>query len=126
MERSTISRRTWRYDSEHRYAEGDNGEGLTYFVHEPWFEVWQDGVEPNGIVTNKPHFERMWYPFTGYRSPLTGGYVDVGTTGYMYTGMPMGQYNTRSFWYGQSQSGQYSDSKGHGSAYGKMIRCMKE
>ena len=117
---------SWRYDSEHRYAEGDNGEGLTYFVHEPWFEVWQDGVEPNGIVTNKPHFERMWYPFTGYRSPLTGGYVDVGTTGYMYTGMPMGQYNTRSFWYGQSQSGQYSDSKGHGSAYGKMIRCMKE
>lgn len=117
---------SWRYDSEYRYAEGDNGEGLTYFIHEPWFEVWQDGVEPNGIVTNKPHFERMWYPFTGYRSPLTGGYVDVGTTGYMYTGMPMGQYNTRSFWYGQSQSGQYSDSKGHGSAYGKMIRCMKE
>lgn len=117
---------SWRYDGNYKYAEGDGGEVVTYLVHEPWFEVWQDGVDPNGIVTNKPHFERMWYPFTGYRSPLTGGYEDVGITGYMYTGMPMGQYNTRSFWYGQSQSGQYADSKGHGSAYGKMIRCMKE
>ena len=117
---------SWRYNSEHRYAEGDGGEGVTYLVHEPWFEVWQDGVDPNGIVTNKQHFERMWYPFAGYRSPLTGGYNDVGNAGYMYTGMPMGQYNTRSFWYNQSQSGQYANSKGHGSAYGKMIRCMKE
>lgn len=117
---------SWRYDGEYKYAEGDGGEGVTYLIHEPWFEKWQDGVDPNGIVTNKPHFERMWYPFTGYRSPLTGGYEDVGTTGYMYTGMPMGQYNTRSFWYSQSQSGQNADNKGHGSAYGKMIRCMKE
>ena len=117
---------SWRYDGEYKYAEGDGGEGVTYLIHEPWFEIWQDGVDPNGIVTNKPHFERMWYPFTGYRSPLTGGYEDVGTVGYMYTGMPMGQYNTRSFWYSQSQSGQNADNKGHGSAYGKMIRCMKE
>lgn len=117
---------SWRYNGDYMYAEGDAGEAVTYLIHEPWFEVWKDGVDPNGIVTNKPHFERMWYPFAGYRSPLTGGYDDVGTAGYMYTGMPMGQYNTRSFWYNQSQSGQYANSKGHGTAYGKMIRCMKE
>ena len=117
---------SWRYDGNHKYAEGDGGEGVTYLTHEAWFEVWQDGVDPNGIVTNKDHFERTWYPFTGYRSPTTGGYKNVGTTGYMYTGMPMGQYNTRSFWYNQSQSGQYANNQGHGSAYGKMIRCMKE
>ena len=117
---------SWRYDGQDKYAEGDGGEGVTYLIHEPWFEVWNPNEDPNGIVTNIPHFERMWYPFTGYRSPLTGGYVDVGTMGYMYTGMPMGQYNTRSFWYSQSQSGQYADNRGHGSAYGKMIRCMKE
>ena len=117
---------SWRYDGNHKYAEGDGGEGVTYLTHEAWFEVWEDGVDPNGIVTNKDHFERTWYPFTGYRSPTTGGYKNVGTTGYMYTGMPMGQYNTRSFWYNQSQSGQYADNQGHGSAYGKMIRCMKE
>jgi len=117
---------SWRYNGDYMYAEGDAGEAVTYLIHEPWFEVWQENVDPNGIVTNKPHFERMWYPFAGYRSPLTGGYDDVGTAGYMYTGMPMGQYNTRSFWYNQSQSGQYANSKGHGTAYGKMIRCMKE
>ena len=117
---------SWRYDGDYKYSEGDGGEGLTYLGHEAWFEVWQEGVEPNGIVTNKLHFERAWYPFTGYRSPFTGECVDVGVTGYMYTGMPMGQYNTRSFWYSPSQSGQYADYQGHGSAYGKMIRCMKE
>ena len=116
---------SWRYDSEYKYAEGDGGEGETYFIHEPWFETWT-GEAPNGIVTNIPHFERMWYPYTGYRAPTSGECVNVGTDGYMYTGMPMGQYNTRSFWYGESKSGQYSDTKGHGSAYGKMIRCMKE
>ena len=117
---------SWRYDGTYKYAEGDGGEGVTYFIHEAWFELWKDGVEPNGIVTNKLNFERMWYPFAGYRDPLTGGYKEVGSKGYMYTGMPMGQYNTRSFWYSQSQSGQYADKYGHGSAYGKMIRCMKE
>ena len=116
---------SWRYDSEYKYAEGDDGEAPTWFGAEAWFVLFADGV-PHGIATNKPHFERMWYPFAGYRSPLTGRYKDVGVAGYMYTGMPMGQYNTRSFWYTQGQSGQYCDPNGHGSAYGKMIRCMKE
>ena len=117
---------SWRYDGEYKYAEGDGGEGITYLVHEAWFETWQENVDPRGIVTNKAHFDRMWYPFVGYRDPLTGVCKDVGIKGYMYTGMPMGQYNTRSFWYSQSQTGQYADNQGHGSAYGKMIRCMKE
>ena len=108
----------WRYDSSYKYAEGDAGEATTRLGNN------ETGWDNNGIVTNKTHFEKMWFPFTGYRDPQTGGYTNVGSYGYMNTGMPMGQYNTRSFWYNDTYTGQYAGR--HGSAYGKMVRCMKE
>lgn len=109
---------SWRYNSTYKYAEGDLGEARTTLTAaETGFSGW-------GIVTNKNYFEKMWYPFVGYRDPLTGGYVEVGTTGYMNTGMPMGQYNTRTFWYNSTYTGQHAG--GYGSAYGMMVRCMKE
>lgn len=109
---------SWRYDSNYKYAEGDKGEETTNLTNR------ETGYDNFGIVTDKDHFEKMWFPFAGYRDPLTGGYTDVGTYGYMNTGMPMQQYNTRSFWYNKTQTGQYAGR--HGSAYGKMVRCMKE
>ena len=110
---------SWRYDGTYKYAEGDAGEATTSLSNS------ENGWDSYGIVTNKePYFEKMWFPFAGYRSPTTGGYVNVGSYGYMNTGMPMGQYNTRSFWYNNNKSGQYAGK--HGSAYGKMVRCMKE
>lgn len=114
---------SWRYNSQYKYAEGDAGEAITALTAN------ETGYDSNGIVTNKePYFEKMWFPFAGYRDPLTGGYKEVGTTGYMNTGMPMGRYNTRTFWYNSSYSGQHADSgnNGYGSAYGMMVRCMKE
>lgn len=109
---------SWRYSSSEMYAEGDNGEAITTLTDA------EKGYDNYGIVTNKTHFHKMWFPFGGYRDPLTGNYTDVGQMGYMNTGMPMGQYNTRSFWYSGTQTGQYAGR--HGAAYGKMIRCMKE
>lgn len=114
---------SWRYNSQYKYAEGDEGEATTTLTNA------EKGYDNNGIVTNKePYFEKMWFPFAGYRNPLTGGYQEVGTTGYMNTGMPMGRYNTRTFWYNNNYTGQHADSgnNGYGSAYGMMVRCMKE
>jgi len=114
---------SWRYNSQYKYAEGDEGEATTTLTSD------ETGYDSNGIVTNKePYFEKMWFPFAGYRDPLTGGYKEVGTTGYMNTGMPMGRYNTRTFWYNNNYTGQHADSgnNGYGSAYGMMVRCMKE
>lgn len=114
---------SWRYNASEKYAEGDDGEAITDLTEA------ETGFSTGGFVTNKTHFEKMWFPYAGYRNPLTGAYTNVGTNGYMNTGMPMGQYNTRSFWYGKYNStqwgtGQYAGQ--HGSAYGKMVRCIKE
>lgn len=114
---------SWRYNASEKYAEGDDGEAITDLTEA------ETGFSTGGFVTNKTHFEKMWFPYAGYRNPLTGAYTNVGTNGYMNTGMPMGEYNTRSFWYGKYNStqwgtGQYAGQ--HGSAYGKMVRCIKE
>ena len=111
---------SWRYDDTYKYAEGDNGDAVTTFTN------GEGGFDNYGIVTNMPHFHKMWFPLCGYRNPTTGNYTDVGEMGYMNTGMPMGDYNTRSFWFSKTQSGQYANNTKHGSAYGKMVRCMKE
>ena len=111
---------SWRYDDTYKYAEGDNGDAVTTFAN------YEGSFDDYGIVTNMPHFHKMWFPLCGYRNPTTGNYTDVGEMGYMNTGMPMGDYNTRSFWFSLTQSGQYANNTKHGSAYGKMVRCMKE
>lgn len=116
---------SWRYNSTYKYAEGDLGEATTTLGNEK--QLVSDGTR--GIVTykadaNKTYFEKMWFPFVGYRNPTSGEYDQVGTHGYMNTGMPMGQYNTRTFWYNGNYTGQHAG--GYGSAYGMMVRCMKE
>lgn len=111
---------SWKYSDSEKYAEGEWGGGLQYLNSESSYNSY-------GIVTFKGvngHFEKMWYPYAGIRNPLTGGCQLVGTEGHMNTGMPMRQYETRTFWYTSSQSGQ--DAGGKGSAYGMSIRCMKE
>lgn len=109
---------SWRYSATEKYAEGDDGSATTSLGSA------ETGFSSGGIVTNKTHFHKMWFPFCGYRDPQTGECEEVGATGYMNTGMPMGQYNTRTFWYNRIYSGQHDG--GYGSAYGMMVRCMKE
>ena len=116
----------WRYNSTYKYAEGDDGAATTSLGVELQYDASRIGM-----VTDKQYFGKMWFPFAGYREGTTGGYASVGSVGRMNTGMPMGQYNTRSFYYNSSVSGQYCDSgttsgAAFGSAYGLMVRCMKD
>ena len=122
----------WRYDGTYKYAEGDNNaSAITEFTNR------ETEFDDFGFVTTLNNFDKMWYPYAGYRDPTTGRYTNVGTNGYMNTGMPMGVFDTRSLWYGEYTtyswwggttihygSGQYAG--GDGYAYGKMVRCMKE
>ncbi len=112
----------WYYSSTYSYAGAEN-QGEVRLSNELDFDA-----EGRGMVTNKNYFDKMWYPFAGYRSPTTGGYVDVGSDGYMLSGMPMGGYNTRSFYYYNNRSGQACNSGngGRGPAFGMPVRCMKE
>jgi hypothetical protein len=87
-----------------------------------------------GMVPTIESFDRMWYPLSGYREPLTGKVTDAGWYGTMWTGMPMGEHNARALYYDTRQSrksGQYAnsgteDSVAKGTAYGYPVRCMKE
>ena len=116
----------WRYDGTYKYAEGDAGAATTSLG----VEMTYDSARL-GMVTDKQYFGKMWFPFAGYRNATTGGYSSVGSVGRMNTGMPMGQYNTRTFYYNSSVSGQYcgtgtAEGSNNGSAYGLMVRCMKD
>jgi hypothetical protein len=116
----------WRYDSNYKYAEGDGGAATTSLGVEMTYDAAK-----LGMVTDKQHFGKMWFPFAGYRHATTGAYSSVGTVGRMNTGMPMGQYNTRTFYYNNSVSGQYcgtgtTEGSNNGSAFGLMVRCMKD
>lgn len=107
----------WRYNDQIYYSNGEWGGGKNY-------DSGEGNYDDHGMVTVKNYFEKTWYPYCGYRYPTTGQYYLVGTEGHMNTGMPMRQYETRTFWYTRTQSGQ--DAGGKGSAYGMMVRCMKE
>lgn len=116
----------WRYNGTYKYAEGDAGAATTSLG----VEMTYDSARL-GMVTDKQYFGKMWFPFAGYRNATTGGYASVGSVGRMNTGMPMGQYNTRTFYYNSSVSGQYcgtgtAEGSNNGSAYGLMVRCMKD
>ncbi len=88
------------------------------------------GFNTNGIVLNKGKFANNWYPFAGFRAPTTGYCSEVGTNGLMYTGMPMGKYNTRYYDYKNNWAGQqthtYSGVVPKGAAFGMSIRCQKD
>ena len=104
------------------YTYGEGGGNINFSNNEASFDNY-------GVVFNKTYFDRAWYPFVGYRYPTTGGYRDVGANGYMLTGMPMGQYNCRTYVYTKSYSGQVDVSGtngGYGPAYALPARCQKE
>lgn len=111
----------WGYGNNQGYTYGENGGNINLSNGEANFDSY-------GLVFNKANFDRAWYPFMGYRHPQDGGYEDVGQQGRLVTGMPMGQYNTRSYIYTNSYTGQIANSGGDGCgpAYGMPARCQKE
>ena len=115
----------WGYyvnDVSYGYTYGEWGGNVNFSNNEASFDNY-------GIVFNKTYFDRAWYPFMGYRYPTTGGYNSVGANGWMLTGMPMGQYNCRTYVYTTSYTGQVDQSGssgGYGSAYAMPARCQKE
>ena len=111
----------WGYGNNAGYTYGENGGNINLGNGEANFDSY-------GLVFNKANFDRAWYPFMGYRHPQDGGYEDVGQQGRLVTGMPMGQYNTRSYIFTNSYTGQIANSGGDGCgpAYGMSARCQKE
>ena len=115
----------WGYyinNTHYGYTYGEGGGNINFSHSEASFDSY-------GIVFNKTYFDRAWYPFAGYRYPTTGGYNSVGANGWMLTGMPMGQYNCRTYVYTTSYTGQVDQSGssgGYGSAYAMPARCQKE
>lgn len=104
------------------YTYGEGGGNINFSNREASFDNY-------GIVFNKTYFDRAWYPFVGYRYPTTGGYREVGANGWMLTGMPMGQYNCRTYIYTKTYSGQVDVSGtngGYGAAYAMPARCQKD
>ncbi|MBE6198201.1 MAG: hypothetical protein E7141_05950 [Rikenellaceae bacterium] len=104
------------------YTYEENGGNINFSNGEASFDNY-------GIVFNKSYFDRAWYPFVGYRYPTTGGYREVGANGWMLTGMPMGQYNTRTYVYTDTYSGQVTQqgtNGGYGAAYAMPARCQKD
>lgn len=113
------------------YVENNNNVGYCYGENEGNinFTNNNEGTFDNyGVVFNKTYFDRAWYPFVGYRAPKTGAYTNVGSSGYMLTGMPMGQYNCRTYIYTKTYAGESanSGSGGYGPAYAMPARCQKE
>ncbi len=111
----------WGYGNNAGYTYGENGGNINLGNGEANFDSY-------GLVFNKTAFDRAWYPYVGYRHPQDGGYEDVGQQGRLVTGMPMGQYNTRSYIYTNTYTGQIANSGGDGCgpAYGMSARCQKE
>jgi hypothetical protein len=103
------------------YTYGEDGGSINFGNGEGNFDNY-------GIVFNKvgqsPWFDRAWYPFVGHRYPTTGAYTQVGQNGWMLTGMPMGQYNCRTYVYTRTYTGQ--DTNNYAPAYALPARCQKE
>lgn len=123
------------------YAYGGDDGGVTSNSWNSAESVyWNNGegdYSDYGFVTNKSYFDNSFFPYSGLRLATTGGYSNIYTHGYLETGMPMGQYNTRTFLYcSDGWSRQISGSgatttndptgSNHATAYAKPIRCMKE
>ena len=115
----------WGYyinNTHYGYTYGEGGGNINFSNSEGSFDNY-------GIMFNKNYFDRAWYPFVGYRYPTTGGYNSVGANGWMLTGMPMGQYNCRTYVYTKTYTGQVDQSGtngGYGSAYAMPARCQKD
>ena len=111
----------WGYGDNQGYSYGEYGGNIN-------FSNGEGNYDSYGVVFNKSYFDIAWYPFAGYRNPTTGKYTSVGSGGWMLTGMPMGQYNTRTYVYTKSYSGQTANSgaDGYGAAYAMPARCQKD
>lgn len=114
----------WGYkvgNNHYGYTYGEDGGNINFANGEAAYDNY-------GVVFYKTYFDKAWYPYVGYRNPMTGGYSDVGANGYMLTGMPMGQYNMRTYVYTKTYSGQVANSggSGYGPAYGMPARCQKD
>ncbi len=111
----------WGYGNNEGYTYGEAGGNMELKYSEQTFDSY-------GLVLNKTAFERAWYPFAGYRKPQDGGYEDVGLEGRLLTGMPMGQFNIRSYIFNSTLTGQIDNSGtgGVGPAWGLSGRCQKE
>ncbi len=80
-----------------------------------------------GFVTTKATygFDRTFYPYAGRRLN-TGALQNVSTIGYMTSGMPMGNFNTRTYRYGSRTTNNSQQVTNEGRSYGRSVRCMKE
>ena len=111
----------WGYGNNQGYSYGENGGNIN-------FSNGEGNYDSYGVVFNKNYFDTAWYPFAGHRNPTKGKYTSVGSSGWMLTGMPMGQYNTRTYVYTKTYSGQTANSggDGYGAAYAMPARCQKD
>lgn len=105
---------------EYRYIAAGEAAGTVALTH------GEAGFDSYGLVLNKGNFAKAWYPFAGYRYPKDGKCTNVGVNGWMFTGMPMGQYDTRYYQYNSSNTSQRRGGTNCGAAYGFSIRCQKE
>lgn len=128
----TVNGTIYAYGGDDGGVSGNTNAGATVY----WSEGEND-YSDYGFVTTQSYFDKTFYPYAGLRLSNTGGYSGVLSYGHLATGMPMGQYNTRSFVYSNSGWSRQNQStatttanaptgQSHGSAYAKSIRCMKE
>ena len=127
----TAFHQVWKIDRGGEYAYGGDDSGDNRYS----WNLGEGGYSTHGFVTLKTYFDKTFYPYSGMRLGTTGGYESIGTYGYLNTGMPMGQYNTRTFmytsdgWSGQISNGSNNGGRGpssHATAHAKPVRCMKE
>ena len=128
----TAFHQVWKINRGGEYAYGGDDSGDKRY----YWNLGEDDYSPHGFVTLKTYFDKTFFPYSGMRLGTTGGYESIGTFGYLNTGMPMGQYNTRTFMYAsEGWSGQISNGSNnngnrgpssHATAHAKPVRCMKE
>ena len=143
---SRTSDHMWGYGNSGNSA----GQGYTKTMHDPcppgymvmYHHVWyyngngyvgsssggvnlttEDEFHNRGIVLIRNGFENAWYPFVGYRDGGSGRITTVGTSGRIATCMPYKEYNTRYYFYNNTQTYQ---ERYFGSAGAQAVRCMKE
>ena len=108
----------WRTADNVGYGGDDSGEGEYDWTNN------EGNFTTYGFVTTKNSFDRNFYPYAGRRT-FQGAYENVLSDGYWTTGMPMGQYNTRTYLYSRQNTNSRQETD-EGSAYGRSVRCMKE
>jgi hypothetical protein len=107
----------WRTADNVGYGGDDSGTNWYDWTNESNFTTY-------GFVTTKNNFDRNFYPYAGRRT-YQGAYENVLSDGYWTSGMPMGEYDTRTYTYSR-QDTRSRQITNESSAYGRSVRCMKE